>query len=141
MSPGVARPASPCRDLSYTYGPAGNITHIQDSAQQTVYFRNRRVDAEQRLHLTTPTTGSLKRLAASISVRLAAAQAPPTRYDPSNGFQTRLLHPSYGNAMSTYLGRFVYDIIGNIESMMHRGTDPANPGWVRRYQYDETEPA
>ena len=28
------------QDLSYTYDPAGNITHIRDDAQQTIYFNN-----------------------------------------------------------------------------------------------------
>ena len=39
------------QDLSYTYDPAGNITHIRDDAQQTIYFNNQVVDADQRLHL------------------------------------------------------------------------------------------
>ncbi len=29
------------QNLAYTYDPAGNITHIRDDAQQTIYFRNR----------------------------------------------------------------------------------------------------
>src|SRR5262249_36706415 len=28
------------QDLSYTYDPIGNITHIHDDAQQTIYFNN-----------------------------------------------------------------------------------------------------
>jgi hypothetical protein len=32
------------QNLHYTYDPAGNITHIQDDAQQTIYFRNQRVE-------------------------------------------------------------------------------------------------
>ena len=32
------------QDLRYTYDPVGNITHIRDDAQQTLFFRNRRVD-------------------------------------------------------------------------------------------------
>ena len=28
------------QDLSYTYDPVGNITHIRDDAQQTIYFNN-----------------------------------------------------------------------------------------------------
>ena len=32
------------QDLSYTYDPAGNITHVGDDAQQTIFFRNRRVE-------------------------------------------------------------------------------------------------
>jgi hypothetical protein len=32
------------QNLSYTYDPVGNITHIEDAAQQPIYFRNRRVE-------------------------------------------------------------------------------------------------
>src|SRR6185436_9060495 len=39
---GTDRPGE-VQSLHYTYDPAGNITHIRDGAQQTVYFRNRRV--------------------------------------------------------------------------------------------------
>src|SRR6185503_5728885 len=37
-------PGKQVQNLHYTYDPAGNITHIQDDAQQTVYFRNTRVE-------------------------------------------------------------------------------------------------
>ena len=32
------------QNLRYTYDPAGNLMHNRDDAQQTVYFRNRRVE-------------------------------------------------------------------------------------------------
>ena len=32
------------QNLRYTYDPAGNITHIQDDAQPTIFFLNQRVD-------------------------------------------------------------------------------------------------
>jgi hypothetical protein len=32
------------QNLHYTYDPAGNITHIRDDAQQTIYFKNQRVE-------------------------------------------------------------------------------------------------
>src|SRR5205085_8713491 len=32
------------QDLTYTFDAAGNLTHIQDQAQQTVFFRNNAVD-------------------------------------------------------------------------------------------------
>ena len=32
------------QDLRYTYDPAGNITHIRDDAQQTIYFNNQVVE-------------------------------------------------------------------------------------------------
>ena len=44
--PDAARPARPCgvQNLHYTYDPVGNITHIQDDAQQTIYFNNNVVE-------------------------------------------------------------------------------------------------
>ena len=43
--------AAAVQDLGYTYDPAGNITHIRDNAQQTIYFNNQVVDAQCGLHL------------------------------------------------------------------------------------------
>ena len=40
------------QDLSYTYDPTGNITHIQDDAQQTIYFRNQRVEPATTMSMT-----------------------------------------------------------------------------------------
>jgi hypothetical protein len=42
--PVVGWPGKLVHNLHYTYDPAGNITHIQDDAQQTIYFRNKRVE-------------------------------------------------------------------------------------------------
>ena len=43
------------QDLCYTYDPAGNITSIQDDAQQTIFFANTRSLPTP----TTPTTRSI----------------------------------------------------------------------------------
>src|SRR5262249_36532496 len=42
VAPDVPPEGVPCglQNLRYTYDPAGNIIHIRDDAQQTVYFRN-----------------------------------------------------------------------------------------------------
>ena len=45
--------------------------------------------------------------------------------------------PNDGNAMGTYIERYVYDAVGNFLQMQHRGSDPAHPGWTRRYDYSE----
>jgi hypothetical protein len=37
-------PGCQVQSLHYTYDPIGNITHLRDNAQQTVYFRNKRVE-------------------------------------------------------------------------------------------------
>ena len=46
--------------------------------------------------------------------------------------------PNDGNAMGTYIERYVYDAVGNFLQMQHRGSDPAHPGWTRAYDYNET---
>src|SRR5262249_52721564 len=92
-------PGCGVQDLSYTYDPTGNITHIGDDAQQTIYFRNKRVDpgsdytydalyqlieATGREHLGQNADGTLK---------------SPTAPDAFNGYHTGLFQPGDGNAM------------------------------------------
>src|SRR6266702_967554 len=42
--PPAGWPGCQVQNLHYTYDPVGNITHIRDDAQQTIYFRNKRVE-------------------------------------------------------------------------------------------------
>jgi RHS repeat-associated protein len=48
-----------------------------------------------------------------------------------------LPHPGDGNAMGTYTEKYQYDAVGNFFSLVHRGSNPSNPGWTRTYTYDE----
>jgi RHS repeat-associated protein len=130
-------PGCAVQNLSYVYDPAGNITHIRDDAQQTIYFRNQRIEpsndysydaiyqlieATGREHLGQNTDGSLK---------------SPTAPDAFNGFHTGLLQPGDGNALGRYLESYVYDVVGNILAMQHRRSDATSPGWTRTYAYHE----
>jgi RHS repeat-associated protein len=130
-------PGQQVQNLHYTYDPAGNITHIQDDAQQTVYFRNKRVEpsndyvydtlyrliqADGREHLGQLASGKRK---------------PATAPDGFNAFHTRLDHPGNGQAMGTYTERYVYDAVGNFVQMQHRGSDPVHAGWTRACDYLE----
>ena len=127
------------QNLHYTYDPAGNITHIRDDAQQTIYFSNQRVEPSNDY-----TYDALYRLIEATG-REHLGQA--RRADPAfarrrrpRGCQRRFrrpLHPDDGNAMGTYIERYVYDAVGNFLQMQHRGSDPAHPGWTRAYAYDE----
>ncbi|TXH36059.1 MAG: toxin [Burkholderiaceae bacterium] len=131
------------QSLHYTYDPAGNITHIRDDAQQTVYFRNRRVEPSNDY-----VYDALYRLIQAygrehLGQAASGERLPPTAPDGFNAFHTRLDHPGDGNAMGTYTERYVYDAVGNFLQMQHRGSDPAHPGWTRAYTYAEaslTEP-
>jgi len=129
-------PGRQVQNLRYTYDPAGNITHIQDDAQQTIYFRNQRVEPSNDY-----TYDAIYRLIqASGREHLGQANGaphPPTSHDALNAFHTRLDHPGNGNAMGTYIERYVYDAVGNFLAMQHRGSDPTHAGWTRAYDYFE----
>ncbi|MBS1914586.1 MAG: toxin [Bacteroidetes bacterium] len=123
------------QDLSYTYDPVGNVTHIHDDAdiQNVVYFNNRRVDpsadyiydaayrlieASGREHLGLTGGG------------LAGAAQP----GDSDAPRTNIAHPGDGNAVGTYIERYEYDGVGNILSMNHL---VMSGGWRRYYAYTE----
>ena len=129
-------PGKQVQNLHYTYDPAGNITHIRDDAQQTTYFRNKRVEPSNDY-----TYDALYRLIQASGRehlgQTSGAPNPPTSPDAFNAFHTRLDHPSNGNAMSTYIERYVYDAVGNFLQLQHSGSDPAHAGWTRAYDYVE----
>ena len=144
----VAAPATPLagipaglQRLRYTYDPAGNLTTIRDDAQQALFFSNKRVepgsdftyDATYRLveatgreHLGQAGAPVVHSLHDDGRVGLASA-GPAGRFAPSDGA-----------AMGTYTERYVYDRVGNILRMQHRGTNPAHPGWTRQATFSET---
>jgi RHS repeat-associated protein len=121
------------QNLSYTYDPAGNISHIRDSAQQTTYFANARVepvweyvyDAVDRL------------IEATGREHLGQVGGVPVPTSDSDAPRVGLAHPNDRNAMGLYSEQYIYDGVGNILQMAHRGTDPGHGGWTRLYSYDE----
>jgi RHS repeat-associated protein len=137
-------PGCQVQNLHYTYDPVGNITHIRDDAQQTIYFRNRRVEPSNdytydAIYRLIEATG--REHLGQNAVGTPLPPAPASYNDkPRVGV---LLSANDGNAMGTYLQQYVYDEVGNFLGMIHRGTDPAHPGWRRAYAYIDaslTEP-
>jgi RHS repeat-associated protein len=134
------------QNLHYTHDPAGNITHIRDDAQQTIYFRNQRVEPSNDY-----VYDALYRLIqADGREHLGQGGAPmPHSYDDAG--RTGILSanpagqfaPNDVAAMGRYTERYVYDAVGNILKMHHERSDAAVPGWTRAYRYLEaslTEP-
>lgn len=131
-------PGCQVQNLHYTYDPVGNITHIRDDAQQTIFFGNKRVepsseytydavyrliDATGREHLgQVPGGGALQ------------APIPPSHTDDP---RVNLAHPGDGNAMGNYSVHYEYDFVGNILEVVHRGTEPSHPGWRLPFNYNE----
>ncbi len=120
------------QNLHYTYDPAGNVTHIQDEAQQTVYFRNKRVEPSNdytydALYRLIQATGREHLGQGGDAGRVGLVSADPAGRFAAND----------GNAMGTYIERYVYDAVGNFLQMQHRGGDLPHPGWTRAYDYLE----
>lgn len=120
--------------LRYTYDPVGNITHIQDDAQQTIFFRNKRVEPSSdytydALYQLIQATGR-EHLG-----QTGGQRNPPTPPDALNKFHTGLELPGDFAAMGTYTEQYVYDAAANFQRVKHRGTDPIHAGWTRDYDY------
>ncbi len=126
-------PGCQVQNLHYTYDPVGNITHIRDDAQQTTYFRNKRVEPSADY-----TYDAVYRLIeATGREQLGQVGGAPIPHSYNDASRVGLAHPGDGNAMGTYIERYVYDAVGNFLEMQHRSTDPAHPGWTRSYAYNE----
>ena len=135
------RGAEALQDLRYTYDPMGNITHIQDDAQQTLFFRNRRVEPSNEYIYDA----IYRLIEATGREHLGQVGGTPIPHSPSDAPRVGLksgnvadqFGPNDGHAMGTYRERYLYDGVGNFKDMQHRGSDPAHPGWTRTYAYSE----
>ncbi len=117
------------QDLSYMYDPIGNITHIQDGAQQTLYFNNQVVTPDNDYEYDA----IYRLITAEGREHIGQVSQPETTWDDE--FRVKLQHPQNGQAMRRYTERYEYDPVGNFERMIHQAT---NGNWTRRYTYNET---
>jgi RHS repeat-associated protein len=127
-------PGCQVQNLCYTYDPVGNITFIHDDAQQTVYFRNKRVEPNSAYIYDAV----YRLIEARGREHLGQVGGSPLPYSYNDALRLAIPHPADGQAMGLYIERYVYDAVGNFMKMQHIGSDPANPGWTRTYQYKET---
>jgi RHS repeat-associated protein len=118
------RPLRPCgvQNLHYTYDPVGNITHIQDDAQQTVFFRNSRVEPSSDYIYD-----ALYRLVEANGREQALGNIPPTLPE-ENWPQVPI--PT-DRTLRQYKQRYEYDSAGNFVAMHHVA---GNGSWHRYYR-------
>ena len=109
---------------SYTYDPVGNIVHIQDDSQQTIYFNNQVVKPH-----CDYTYDPVYRL-----IEACGREHISTSPSWTDKYNTNLYHPNNGRAMQKYTERYVYDKAGNFEKVIHHA---AKNSWTRAYSYDE----
>jgi RHS repeat-associated protein len=130
-------PGCQIQNLSYVYDPVGNVMNIYDFAQQSIFFRNTKVEPSTDYRYDS--LYQLIEAAGREHVGLTAAglpgsPTPPTAFDL---FHTRLDHPGDGKALGLYLERYTYDDIGNILSLEHGASHSTHPEWTRTYTYTE----
>ena len=117
------------QDLHYTYDPAGNITHIRDEAQQTIYFNNAVVEP----HAEYTYDAIYRLIEATGREHIGQSNLPvPGSWDDAP--RVHLPHPHDGQALRRYLERYEYDAVGNFLKMIHQA---ANGSWTRAYAYEE----
>jgi RHS repeat-associated protein len=124
------------QDFRYYYDPIGNITHIQDDAQDTIYFNNTKVDPSSD-YLYDAIYRLVSAKGREHLGQSGGAPNAPTPQSYNDWPNIDLPHPNDGNAMGTYTETFGYDPVGNFSQFKHAGSNPANPGWKRTYAYQE----
>ena len=135
-APDVPPANRPCgiQNLVYTYDAVGNITRVTDWSQQTLFFRNRRVEPST----TYRYDATYRLIEAAGREHLGQIAGPPIPHSHDDAPRARIpWSAADGLAMGTYIERYVYDAVGNMLEMEHRGQDPAHPGWTRRFEYLE----
>ncbi|KAH6850568.1 hypothetical protein B0I37DRAFT_428776 [Chaetomium sp. MPI-CAGE-AT-0009] len=122
------------QDLRYTYDPSNRCVHIEDAAQQTLYFRNRVVEP-----VSDYTHDALYQLVrATGREHLGQPGGSPIPYSSDDSSRSGP-QPSDGGAMGTYREDYIYDHCGNLKRMRHSVDDPSAPGhtWTREFAYAE----
>ncbi len=134
--PNAARPARPCgvQNLHYTYDPSGNVTHVQDDAQRTIFFANQQVEPSSDF-----TYDALYRLTEATGRENAAAVGAPPHAE--GNWPTAQLPSS--DVTRNYTQRYRYDNVGNFLSVRHLAPSVSgfpDGGWTREYDYAFSDP-
>ncbi len=122
------------QDLRYTYDPVGNITHVRDDAQQTIYFNGQVVESDCNYSYDA----IYRLIEAKGREHIGQAGRPWTTYDDAG--RVNLPHPHDGQAMRNYTEQYLYDAVGNFDRLIHQAV---NGNWIHGYEYNEpslTEP-
>ncbi len=110
------------QELHYTYDPSGNITHINDAAQETVFTNNSIIRPAHHY-----VYDALYRLIEATGRENPNAPSPP---ENSEGPWPQGLFPS-GDQPRNYSQRYACDEVGNFVSMQHLLS--TGSGWTRHY--------
>jgi RHS repeat-associated protein len=112
------------QDLNYWYDPVGNITQINDGAQQTLFYANTLIDPTQKF-----TYDALYRLIKAEG----REQIGTNTFGPDDNTKDAAWKVHLGSdAAQTYVQRYTYDEAGNILELKHCAD---NNSYTRTYNY------
>ena len=113
------------QDLNYTYDAAGNVTQIDDNAQQTIFFNGSVVSPSQKFEYD-----ALYRLVKATGREHVSVNADGE--PEAEGYNAAQISPQDGTAMRNYAREWRYDCVGNILSIIH---DANGNAWTRTNAY------
>ncbi len=123
--------AGDLQSLGYTYDPVGNITTVEDTAQQTLYVGNSKIKPT-----TTYTYDAIYRLTNAVGREHITQSTPDQTFTPP---WITLPNPNDSTAMRNYAESYQYDDVGNFIAMVHAVTNNAGQYqnlWTRTYTTD-----
>ena len=127
-SPDTDNPPHSCgvQNLHYTYDAVGNITHIRDDAQQTIYFKNQVVEPS-----CDYTYDAIYRLIEATGREQAGVTESPRI--PEERWPLRTIPTD--DTLCRYTQRYEYDSVGNFKVFRHIDhTLGGNGSWARHYR-------
>lgn len=127
----LQHPADPAsqslQDLNYYYDPVGNVTQLQDAAQQTHFFRNAVVSPVNRF-----VYDALYQLVSATGREHAGLGMDTQRTSTDIPALSPIPEVNDAGAVRNYTENYTYDLCGNILGLQHVATGAS---WTQRYQY------
>jgi RHS repeat-associated protein len=127
------------QNLFYTYDPIGNITHIRDDAQDTIFFKNQQIEPSNDY-----VYDAICRLLSATGREHLGQTGAPIPHSYNDAGRTGLVSPGTPSfapddrkAMGRYREAYQYDEVGNLLTMAHIRTDATAANWTRSYTYNE----
>jgi RHS repeat-associated protein len=112
------------QDLNYWYDPVGNITQVNDGAQQTLFYANTLIDPTQKF-----TYDALYRLIKTEG----REQIGTNTFGPDDNTKDAAWKVHLGSdAAQLYVQKYTYDEVGNILELKHCAD---NNSYTRTYNY------
>ena len=124
----TSRSGTVFQDLRYTFDPLGNITHIEDAAQQSIFFSGQVITPENDYIYDA----IYRLINASGREHVGQLAQPQTSWNDE--YRVNLPQPGDGQAMRNYLEKYTYDAVGNFVDLNHQA---ASANWSRAYAYNE----